>query len=146
MTGTPGTGQMSPFKPVPSTVTVQTAGPGSVREQKPAYSQKPSQSSLTSQMQPRTPVPGPVTVQPWGWAFCLQVCRSYARSRVLARSDAWSEVPAWSRPTTMPIPGQLAVQNQRPVTVPGTVTGQTSVPGPEPDQASRSGHTTGIKC
>ena len=48
-TGTPGTGQMSSFKPVPSTVTVQTAGPGSVLEQKPAYSQKPSQPSLTGQ-------------------------------------------------------------------------------------------------
>ena len=66
---TPGTGQMSSFKPVPSTVTVQTAGPGSVLEQKPAYSQKPSQPSLTGQMQPRTSVPGHMTVQTLGAGF-----------------------------------------------------------------------------
>ena len=34
---TPGTGQMSSLKPVPSSVTVQTAGPGSVLDQKPTY-------------------------------------------------------------------------------------------------------------
>ena len=118
-TGTTGTGQV---KPVPSTVTVQTAGPGSVLDQKTTYREEvlpeealPGQTTGTTgtgQRSSRKPVPSTVTVQTAGPGSVLKQKPAYSQK------PSQPSLTGQMQPRTF-VPGQMTVQTQFAGQMPG---------------------------